>query len=295
MKSFFPLLPLLLAGALAGCSLPPRLFHASPAPAAPHAVAAPDLFITTTPSIFMNQPAGANYARDLADALADYGIPVMVCSPKAQSWRLRVAAIPQGETITPTYLVIGPDEKLYGDISGAPIPAQSWKNNDATILSRAASRDSADLSKLLAKINARIQRTNPHSLAHRTPRLFVGQVTGASGDGDIVLPADLTQALNGTEVKLTTHKKEADFSVTGSVKTTPATTGDMVAQLTWTIRDSSDRLVGQVTQLRELQGSATLPNWKSNAPGLTQEAASGVLTVIHNDIVKTQDSPSPGH
>lgn len=294
MKPIFPLLPLFLAGALAGCSVSPGSFRATTAPVASHATAAPDLFITTVPSTLMAEPAGASYAQDLASALTDYGIPVMTSSPKAQSWRLQVAATRQNETIIPAYRVTGPDKKLYGELSGGPISAQGWADGNATVLSQAASQDSASLSKMLAKINAQIQRTNPDSLAHRTPRLFVGQVTGASGDGDSVLFADLTQALSGPKIKLTAHKKEADFSVTGNVKTTPATSGEMVAQFTWTIRDSSDRLVGQVTQLRELQGADTSPNWTDNAPGVTQEAASGVLTVIHNDIVKTQDGPAPG-
>lgn len=281
------ILILFLACFLSSCALLPRssTLRGATTPAQP---AIPVLTVIPPPESQINKQAGIAYAQDLAAALAEYGVPTTTSRSAQQNWQLKVSALNQDRMITPTYKVIGPDMKLYGQLSGTPTPSSSWQTADPTILSQLAQKDSSSLSKLLAKINSQVQAGNPDSLANRTPRLFIGTVTGAPGDGNTALQADLTLALKTAPLKLTPHQGDADFSVTGTVKLIPATANADVTEIDWVIHDSNDRLVGQVTQLRDLKASAISSTWGNTATDVAQEAANGVVTVIHNDIVKVQ-------
>lgn len=277
-------LPLLLACFLSSCSL---LHHpAALETARPVQPSIPVLTVMPPPDSQMSKQAGLAYAKDLASELADYGVPTTTTLPAQQNWQLQITGISHGQSVTPTYRIIGPDGKFYGQLSGTPTPAAVWKAGDPAILSKCAAQDSPQLSKLLSTINATVQAGNPDSLANRTPRLFIGPVTGAPGDGNTALPADLALALKTAPLKLTSNQKDADFSVTGNVKILLVTPQSKATEIDWTVRDSNDRLVGQVAQLRDFQVSAISGHWGETATNVAQEAANGVATVIHNDIVK---------
>lgn len=280
-------LTLLLVCFLSGCSLLPRPFTAQRA-AKPAQPAIPVLMVLPSSHSLMNKQAGLDYAHDLAAALDEYGVPTTTRRTAQQSWQLQISGASQGQMIAPTYRIFGPDAKLYGQLSSTPTPTSSWKAGDPAVLSQLATRDSAPLSKLLSKINAQVQAGNPNSLANRTPRLFIGPVTGAPGDGNTALPADLTLALKKAPLELISKKEDADFSVTGIVKIVLVTSESEAAEIDWTIHDSNDRLVGQVTQLRDFKTSAISSTWGNTATEVAQEAANGVTTVIHNDIMKIQ-------
>lgn len=267
-----------LVGLLAGCALSPRPFQA----ASSHVAAPPVLFVSADKAAGQGS---ATYARDLAAALATYGVPTTTDQPKDRNWQLRIMTAQAGAQVTPTYQIIGPDKKIYDQLPGSSIPVKGWTTDDPAVLSQAAAQDASNLSNLLAKLNAKIQLEAPDSLANRPPRLFIGTVTGAPGDGDSTFPADLGHDLSMSGLKLVTDKNAADFSVTGQVKTIPATKADSVIELNWVVHDSNGRLVGQVTQLREVK-AADPTAWSAIAPSVVQEAANGVATVVHNDIVK---------
>lgn len=284
LKFFPPLLALLLAGLLAGCAessgtIAGLAGHQAPPPA-------PVLFITPTSHGSVATSANTVYANDLVDALAGYGVPATVEPPQDRNWQLQVAVTQADQSVVPSYRIIGPNHKVYGQLSGAPVTAQGWETGDQAVLSQVAGRDAAILSGMLAKINAKVQLENPESLANRTPRLFIGTVSGAPGDGDLLLPIDLGRDLSAAGLKLVTDQKNADFSVTAIVKITPVAASDAIAELDWHVHDSNGRLVGQVTQLRELKAPDLSTAWQTVAASLAQEAATGVATVVHNDIVK---------
>lgn len=282
---------LLLTCLLSSCSLLPPPVSTNRTTEASSAL--PVLTVAPTSGNQTHKQADLAYAQDLAAALADYGVPTTTTHPAQKNWQLQITPTSQGQMTTPTYRIIGPDAKLYGQLSGTPTPAASWNAANPAILSQLAVQDSAQLSKLLSKINAQVQAGNPNSLANRMPRLFIGAVAGAPGDGNTALQADLTSALKTAPLKLTSRKENADFSVTGNVKINSATPDSEVAEIDWIIHDNSDRLVGQVTQLRNFKTAAISNAWGNTASDVAQEAANGVLTVIHNDIVKIQPTTKP--
>lgn len=286
MKPVTLFLALPMLGALAGCATMRRPL--ATLPSAPSPPAPPVLLVCAPTHALLDEQAGAIYAHDLADALAAYGIPTTTTPPKQRNWQLEIIARHMGGQIAPLYQIIGPDRKDYGQIAGTQMPALEWEAGDPQRLAQIASKDSSELSALLTKLNNHIQQTNPESLANRTPLLFMAGVFGAPGDGDESLSSHLAHALTEANLKLAPQLEGADFSVTGDVKAITIAGEAPITQINWIVRDSNGRLVGQVTQLRELKLSAINPHWGPLAVALTQEAASGISTVIHNDIVKKQ-------
>lgn len=285
--------PFLLALMLVGCGRLPGSLNGKPgAMGARLAIPpAPVLFVPIPSHAQMPAPAAASYADDLAKALVSYDVPSVAGTSKHRNWQLLIEAARQGDQMIPAYHIIGPNGEVYGKLMGAPVPAQGWEQGNAALLMQTATRDSARLSSLLTQINAHVQLSSPESLVNRTPRVFVGKVTGALGDGDHSLPRDLGRNLGTSSLDVVSNAKDADFTIVGRVETSPAGPGEDVVQLTWSVRDSNGRLVGRVTQLHELKPSDMSPYWGDVAQAATQQAAAGISNVIQNDIVKKPKEP----
>lgn len=280
--------PLLLALLLVGCGRLPGSLYGKPGAEGAKLVIppAPVLFVPPPKHAHMSKQAGDLYAHDLATALVAYDVPSVAGDNKTRNWRLLIEAEHHDGQIMPTYHILGPDKKIYGQLVGAPVSAKDWRDGNATLLTQTATRDSAPLSKLLSKINAQVQLSSPESLMNRTPRVFVKGVSGAPGDGDTSLPSGLNRNLSADHLDVVGTAAEADFTIAGVVNTSPATPGEDVVQLTWSVHDTNGRMVGQVTQLHELKPSDMAPYWGDVAQVATQQAAAGILNVIQNDMVK---------
>ncbi len=284
---------LLLALLLGGCGTLPQPFYGNPGPAAARLAIppAPVLMVPPPTGALLGDDAAGTYAHDLASELAAYDVPSVAGPIQKNNWHLQVTAALTADNVIPTYDVIGPDGKTYGKQTGQPIPAKGWADGDQTTLMQAAAADASSLSKLMSQINAEIQQSNPQSLENRTPRIFIGTVTGAPGDGDTTLPVDLAHALPGPNLELVSDKQNADFTVTGTVKTSPTDQGQLLVELDWIVRDINNRVAGQVTQLHALNQSDISPHWGDVAAAATQEAAGGIQNVVQNEILKKSSKP----
>lgn len=285
MKRFLLFLPL----ALAGCGTLPQPFYGNPGSPEAAKLAeppAPVLMIPTPKTALLDDKSAALYAHDLAAQLANADVPSVAGPAVKDNWQLGVSASVNGNVVEPAYIVIGPDGKTYGHQAGAPAPAAGWSNGDGTVLNTAAAADAATLAKLLTTINAQVQQSDPESLENREPRLFVGTVTGAPGDGDTSLPLNLARDLPGPDLELAKTADQADFTVTGTIKTKPAPQGQVQVELDWVVRDRNNRVAGQVTQLHDLDPNDIQPYWGDVAAAAASEAARGIGTVVQNEVLK---------
>lgn len=281
-------LPVLLLLALASCGTLPQPFRGNPGPQAARLAVppAPVLMVPTPKAADLPPQAAALFAQDLADQLAENDVPTVAGPPLKQGWTLAVSAHRQDKVVVPDYVVTGPNGKTYGQQMGAPVPVAAWQAADAATLQEAASVDATPLARLMAQINARIQRSNPESLENRPARLYVGPVTGAPGDGDSALPLNLKRDLPGADDVLADTPEDADFTVTGHIKTSPAKNGQVLVELDWVVRDTNNRVVGRVTQLHDLSPHDIAPYWGDVAAAAAQEAASGIQQVVQNAVLK---------
>ncbi len=283
-------LPLLLAA----CGNLPQPFYGNPGAAGAKLSIppAPVLMVPAPKDALLDGKSATAYAGDLSTALVNYDVPAVNGAAGKQNWRLSIGAKQTGDTVTPRYVITGPDGKEYGHQDGAPVPAQGWTSGDAQTLNNAASADAPPLSKLLATINAQIQQSNPESLENRQPRIFVGTVSGAPGDGNSSLPLNLKRNLPGPNDVLADNAKNADFTVTCTVKTKPDTGGQIQVELDWVVRDGNGRIAGQVTQLHDLDPGDITPYWGDVAAAAAQEAAGGIQQVVSNAVLKKGQKPT---
>lgn len=288
-------LSLLSALLLASCGTLPQPFYGYPGKVASKLAVppAPVLYVPTPPTALLANESAVLYAQDLAVQLANYDVPSVAGPVQKLNWQLKVTASLSGDNVVPAYEVIGPDGKSYGKQTGQPVSAKGWSDGDQTTLSQAAQADAPALSKLMVQINAQIQQSNPESLENRTPRIFIGEVTGAPGDGNSALPHDLANALPGPNLQLVQDKDRADFTVTATIKTEPAAQGQVQVELDWVVRDINNRIIGQVTQIHDLNNSDISPHWGDVAAAATQEAAGGIQTVVQNEILKKSTPKEP--
>jgi hypothetical protein len=284
MKRKSYVLPLLLAS----CGTLPEPFYGDPGKVGAQlaAPAAPVLVIPTPAGAMLGSHAAALYANDLANALNAIDVPSIARPATRSDWTLETTADQSGGNITPNYAIIGPGGKSYGMRSGAPVNAAAWANGDPTALNAAATADALTLSQTLAAVNAQVQQSNPESLENRPPRVFMGAVTGAPGDGDNALAINMTRDLPSTQTEMVTTPASADFTITGVVKTQPDSNHQLLVELDWIVTDSSKRQIGQVTQLHDLSPADVEPVWGDVAAAAASEAAAGVNQVIANATLK---------
>ena len=276
--------------ALASCGTLPEPFYGNPGPegAILSIPPAPVLMVPAPKDALLGDDAAQTYAKDLATQLANMDVPSIFGAPVKGDWQLVSTAQLKGTDVLPAYTVIGPNGKIYGQLQGAPVSAASWADGTTSALQEAATADAKPLAKLLANINARVQQSNPLSLENRPPRVFIGTVTGAPGDGDTALPLDLSRDLPGPDLELVPSAKQADFAVTGMIKTTPGGQGQVTVELDWSVLDTNHRKIGQVTQLHVLALSDITPYWGDVAAAAASEAASGIQQVVLNAKLKKQ-------
>ncbi len=280
LKRLSWLLPL----ALASCGTLPEPFYGYPGANAVRLATppAPGLMVPTPGGALLDDASAKLYAEDLATDLANLDIPSIAGPAATGDWRLTITASLNGASVIPSYDIIGPDKKTYGHQSGLPVAAAAWANGDTQALAAAANADSPALEKTLAAINARIQGSNPNSLENRTPRIYVGNVTGAPGDGNTTLPLDLARDLAGPNLQVITNPARADFTVTAKVKAEPDKNGQTLITLNWSVTDANHRKIGQVTQLHDLGLSEITPYWGDIAAAAATEAATGIAEVVNN-------------
>jgi len=108
-------------------------------------------------------------------------------------------------------------------------------------------------------------------------------VTGAPGDGDNALALNMNRDLPGLGVQQTSVAAQADYTVNGVVKTKPDEGGQMLVEIDWVVRDSYHRIIGQVTQLHDLNPADITPYWGDVAAAAAAEGAGGIHTVIVNN------------
>lgn len=275
---------LTLAILLAGCGTLPEPFYGNSGPvSAKLSLPPPPVLVIPTPgSAMLANDSAIAYAADLATALVAADIPSIARPATKTDWRITTTATINANIVTPHYAITGPDGKTYGTEDGAPVPAAEWANGNSTALQTAATTDAATLAKLLTGINAKIQQSNPNSLENRPARVYLTGISGAPDDGNTSLALNLNRDLPKLGLTLAPNPGQADFTITGIVKTSPDTNNQTLVEIDWIIKDANNRKIGQVTQLHDLNLPDITPYWGDIAAAAATQGATGIAEAVHN-------------
>ncbi|SIR04526.1 MULTISPECIES: hypothetical protein [Acidiphilium] len=284
---------LLVPALLVGCGTLPQPFLGRPGrEGAVLSVPPPPVLIIPPPhDALLGNSASHLYANDLAKALVAEDVPSIMRPAGKFDWRLIARAKLSGDQVIPTFTIMGPTGKVYGQSTGAAVSGQAWSDGNAATLNAAATSAAPDLAQQLGTINASVQQSNPRSLENRPARALLAQVSGAPGDGDHALALDVRRDLAQLGVVLVEHKQDADFIISGVVKVSPsphqsAVSESDIVELDWLVHSQSGAFIGKVSQLHDLAPAQVAPYWGDVAVAAAQQAALGIKQVIVNAIPK---------
>ncbi len=269
---------------LTGCGTLPQPFWGDPGvEGARLATPPPPILIIPPPGqALLGDDAAKLYASDLAAALVNHDVPSIAGPATKTDWRLTTTATLSGNSVTPCYAITGPDGKSYGKDTGHPVAAEDWANGNPQALAAAANADAPVLTKLLTNVNASVQQSNPKSLENRPARLYLGAVTGAPTDGDDALSLNMARDLPGGDTVMVDNPVQADFVITGDIKTQPDSHNQILVQMTWTIHDSNNRVIGKIFQIHDLNPADITPHWGDVAAAAASEASTGIQEAVTN-------------
>ncbi len=272
----------LLAAGLAGCGDLPQPFLGNPGANALRLAQPPPSRLAIplpTDSLLTDESAHA-WSSALATALLAQELPASATEGSRGDWKLLLTAAVQGAAVVPTYTVVDPKGSPQGASEGPPVPAQDWAAGRPATLQAAADAEAPKVVALLTGIEARRQRSDPHSLLNRPPVLYLKGVTGAPGDGDTALARQMTTRLPGLGDLVQDTAKGADFSVEGQVKTAPGAGKTVRVEIQWVVNDAQGHERGRVVQLNEVPPGSLDLYWGEVASAVASEAAGGVHEVV---------------
>ncbi|GAC1346522.1 MAG: hypothetical protein NVSMB18_29010 [Acetobacteraceae bacterium] len=275
---------LLLTLALAGCGNLPQPFFGNPGPNAIRlAQPPPSRLAIPSPAQSLLPDEGANaWAAAAAAALLEEEIPATHTDPRRGDWILRMTAELRGASVHPTYTLQNSLGEPQGTTQGAPVPTPAWASGDPAVLKAAAKQAAPAIAALLTQIEAARLQSDPNSLQNRPARVYLAGVTGAPGDGDRSLPAQIRTKLTSLGIVVQDTPANADYKLRGEVQTAPGAKGTTRIELQWIVNDPNGAERGRILQLNEVPPGSLDRYWGDVAVAAATEAAAGVKEVLFN-------------
>jgi hypothetical protein len=290
-----PLLVALTAPLLvAACGDLPEPFLGNPGAVARRLARPPTpmLAVPPAPSVAMLSPeADRQFAELLARDLQNEEVPTLARKPEKTDWRLAVSAARKDDQVVPHYAILDPSGHEQGAIDGTPLPATGWTAGAPWTLGQAAQDAVPKVLALMMSIRATRDRANPNSLLNRPATLFVPEVTGAPGDGDVALTRLIRARLAEFGPLVQVTLEGADFTVKGDVVVTPQPKGQQQVEIAWTVTRPSGVTVGKVSQLNSVPAGSLNQLWGDVAVVVAQEASGGINTVVERFVGRAGTAP----
>lgn len=272
---------------VSACGSLPQPFFGQPGAAARRLSQPPPSRLAVAPPTqgLLPEDAAAAWASAVADALVAMEIPAVAGGQaggrgNGRDWRLALAAEWRDGAVVPSYAVLNPAGERQGVSEGQPIAMQAWAEASPATLRLAAAEAAPGVASLLSRIEAARRQSDPNSLVNRPARIAFSGVTGAPGDGNASLPAQMRARLAGLGLVVQDTAKDADFSLAGEVKLAPGAKGAQRVEIQWIVEDATGAERGRILQLNEVPPGTLDRHWGDVAVVVAEEAAGGVRDVV---------------
>jgi len=242
----------------------------------------PSRLAVPAPAQSLLSDAGADaWAGAVADALLAQEVPAVAGGTRRRTdWTLVLSAEVRGAEVVPSYAVRNPSGEPQGFSEGAPVAVADWAGGNPTVLKAAAAQAAPGVASLLGRIEAARRQSDPNSLLNRPARVYFTGVTGAPGDGNSSLPAQMRSKLTAMGLVIQNTGSGADFTLAGQVQTAPGAKGTLRIELQWIVLDSKGAERGRIVQLNEVPPGTLDRYWGDVAVVVADEAAGGVRDVV---------------
>jgi hypothetical protein len=284
------LLPLLLTS----CGDLPEPFLGNPGSTAQRlAVPVTPLLVVPPPSkALLTAPDNGAFADLLADSLVKEDVPSLAREAKKGDWRLEVTATRAGEKVVPRFAILDPAGKETGAIDGAPASAPAWIAGAPWTLGQVARDAVPKVLALMTSAQATRDRANPGGLLTRTAHLYVPEVAGAPGDGNVILTRLMRARLAEFGPLVQVTPEGADLVVHGVVTITNIPNGQQRVEVVWTVVRPNGEVTGKVSQLNNVPAGMLDHVWGDVAGVVTQEASAGINEVVERFIGRDDLAPA---
>ncbi len=268
--------------ALSGCGDLPEPFLGNPGREGMVLRQPPDprLAIPPPATALLSDGAAHMLADDLAARLQQGEVPAYAQPAERTDWRLAITAKVDGTRIVPRYTVLNPQGQAQGVVAGQPVSAAAWASGDPATLQQVALQAAPGISSMLSGIQNSLMRADPNSLYNRAARVLVPNVTGAPGDGDVILARQMRAKLGALGPRVSGDMKRPDITVQGQVRIVPIAATQERVEIQWIIKDAKGREAGRVIQLNVIPTGTLDHYWGDVAVVVAQEASGGVEQVI---------------
>lgn len=268
---------------LSGCGGLPQPFFGNPGRDGALLTAPPPARLAVPPPAqsLLTDSGSQLWAQATAIALADTALPASYGPTHKGDWSLVLSAAMRGQDVIPSYEVLDASGTSQGTSQGPPIAASAWSAADAPILQTAAAQAAPGIDSLLTRIQAARLHADPTSLQNRPARVYVGAITGAPGDGDRSLGAQIRLKLANYGITVQDTATGADYRLRCEVQTAPGSGGQLKVELQWIVDDSRGER-GRVVQLNEVPGGTLDRYWGDVAVVAADQAAGGIKDVLFN-------------
>lgn len=268
---------------LSGCGGLPQPFFGNPGREGALLAAPPParLAIPAPGQSLLTDSGSRLWAQATAAALADIALPATYGPAQKGDWSLVLSAAMRGQVVIPSYEVLDATGTSQGTSQGAPVAASAWSTADGPALQTAAAQAAPGIDALLTRIQAARLHADPTSLQNRPARIYVAGITGAPGDGNSSLAAQIRLKLANYGITVQDAAAGADYRLRGEVRTAPGSGGQVKVELQWIVDDSRGER-GRVVQLNEVPGGSLDRYWGDVAVVAADQAASGIKDVLFN-------------
>lgn len=268
---------------VAGCGSLPQPFFNRPGAAGLRLSQPPPsrLTVPVPAEALLPDSAAALWAGAVAEALVALEVPA-VSSDRGDGldWRLVLAAERRDGAVVPSYAVLNPAGERQGVSEGPPVALQAWAEASPATLRDVAAVGAPGVTSLLARIEAARRQSDPNSMLNRPARVAFSGVTGAPGDGNRSLPTQMRVRLAQFGMVVQDTARDADFSLSGEVRTAPGAAGAQRIEIQWVLLDAGGDERGRIVQLNEVPPGSLDRFWGDVAVVVAEEAAGGVRDVV---------------
>lgn len=269
---------------LAGCGDLPHPFQGQPGALAMRLSRPPParLDIAAPGESLLSDQGASVWAVMTRNALVAREIPAITGPVRKADWRLALSASVRGNQVVPTYTVVNPDGQPQGSTDGTPVPVAAWAAGSPDMLRQEVAASSDRIITLLGNIQAAIAQSDPNSLVNRPARIYFTGVTGAPGDGNRTLAAQIRRQIPDAGDLVQDSPAGADFALRATVHTQTDPHGTERVEITWILSDDQGREAGRVAQLNDVPTGSLDQYWGDVALVVAQQAAGGIHDVITN-------------